>query len=839
MITFALLALSFQTQSGIQVSIERGTGLVASYAGIPLIRGSFVQYYEPGWTKGYFSSNWGPQEVEKSKDATVWKMGKPGTGAWAEVKLFAEPDGFRTVATYNWAGDHEVRIENGLAVLNGDLFGGLEGRFDERRFELRRHWTSATPADDRVLATGFRKFTLSGPTIEAEIETNDGSTVLLDGTQTGADWSQKGPSWWLGQPGLSIAPGKSLAVETRYRFRFNSSNSKGVVVRLDEPKTNQVVRAAVKGEDAIPRLPAKEEKVDWAHSVPALELHAEGEELSDAIFETYYPRLASLWETEKDKEKAKKLSVSVKWERAPELKSGGYRLKVTEKGVTIQASSEEGVRAALHRLAETAWPAPIDGSLRIPFQTVADAPALDWRGVHLFVGPTALGFQGKLIDRVLGPLHFNRVVLQCERTEWKAVKELRGGINMRRTELAALAERYRNAGIDPIPLIQSLGHAEWLLTLPKYRSLAVNPAVPYTIDPNKEEGRKLLQSIWEEAIALIHPQVIHFGLDEIDMRGIEKSPSYTTKLWTTQLPFLNDLAKKFGVESMVWGDKMLAPGEAPDAAHGDNAEEAKARRAALAPGTWIADWHYKEDANPEIFTSLGLWKSLGHRPVASTWFRPKNIYGMGQAAEKVGGGLLQTTWAGYESSEEAMLREMRQFSAFVDAAYAGWVGGGERAPDPQETFSKLFYGEPLPTRPAYGWSYGESLARVHLAGWEIPVLGEGLSLGSLLSAGDGAQGIDVPIPDGGRRIALLVGTEIATETGTPVARLVWDGKEAVTTLRYRYDLRSEKDEEPVYKWRCRGNTSLVVLDIPKGARLLSLSQIVPVGFRLFGAAVAR
>ena len=71
---------------------------------------------------------------------------------------------------------------------------------------------------------------------------------------------------------------------------------------------------------------------------------------------------------------------------------------------------------------------------------------VQWRGVHLFVGPNALEFHKQLWTNVLLPLGYNKVVLQCEQTEWKCLPNLKGGISMQRDDLAKLCEWYRSKG---------------------------------------------------------------------------------------------------------------------------------------------------------------------------------------------------------------------------------------------------------------------------------------------------------------------------------------------------------------------------------------------------------
>jgi len=336
------------------------------------------------------------------------------------------------------------------------------------------------------------------------------------------------------------------------------------------------------------------------------------------------------------------------------------------------------------------------GHLELPLGQVECRPATKWRGVHLFVGPNALAFHKKLWTNVLLPLGYNKVVLQCERTEWNCLPNVRGGINMKRRDLAKLCDWYRSVGVEPIPLVQSFGHAEWLFQGKANLNLAFNREVPYAVDPRNPKVKAIFNRLWDEVIAVTKAKTIHFGLDEVDLRGFPKDPALVTRLWRIQLPMLAQIAKRHGVKTMLWGDECLAPGQAPDATNAGTVEDAAIRRSVIPKGAYVTDWHYRRDATPSLFApSLGLWASEGFQPIASAWYKPENIRGFGLAATSKGFGLLQTTWAGYESSEKNMLRAMNQFSAMVLMADYAWGGGQIRiAYDPDKVFRRMMYGDP-------------------------------------------------------------------------------------------------------------------------------------------------
>jgi hypothetical protein len=381
---------------------------------------------------------------------------------------------------------------------------------------------------------------------------------------------------------------------------------------------------------------------------------------------------------------------------------GGYKITITPKAISVLGQDDEGIRHGMSRLAQLAF--VHNGKLSLPTGYLSDEPRVRWRGVHLFVGPSALEFHKKLWRNVLLPMGFNKVVLQCEQTAWDTLPGTTTPITMSKKDLKALFDWYRSVGVEPIPLIQSFGHMEWFFRNGQNLELAYNREVPYTIDVRKPEAQRKLATLWAEAAELLQPKTVHFGSDEVDMRGFAPgSEALVTEMWKQHMPFLGELAKELKVRMMVWGDNALAPGEAVDATHGVSKAVAEERRRAIPRGTMIADWHYKADPNPAAFyPTLQLWEREGFSPIASTWNRPENIRGFHLAAALERCGTLQTTWAGYESSEAAMLKAQDQFSAMVLAGDYSWSARqddlDELGYDPKQVFERMYFGKPQPVR---------------------------------------------------------------------------------------------------------------------------------------------
>ena len=683
----------------LSVDYQGFNGLTMSYEEIPVVTGSGFQYYEEGWKQGYFSSAWSPVTRNTLPDGRIEVTYNGYDGQAVGTHTYTpRPNGFDAEYRFVWRGDKSARLEVSLARLWAPLVA--QGKLKVGGIDmgpLNSPVKSGATFEERIFGESTRSIVFESPFVDINIESNL-PIRAMDARNYSVAWAIDKDLFWIGQTDVLLEPQKPLI----YRVSWTMTPKGGDIQPAQslEGQSKPLLDAQHPVSEPIPLIPQPKRmqkgdgRVSLASTFKFLgqrDLPLVGKFFEDLLWERWDK--ATLPPTEDVT--AINLALSNLG-----LKPEGYRISVDHQGIKVTGQDRDGLRHGLRTLA--ALVEPRNGRLVLPHVEITDYPSLDWRGVHMFVGPEALEFQSRLMDRVLGPAKLNRVVLQCERTNWEAIKGTETPNTMDRKDLKALFTRYRSQGFEPIPLVQSLGHASWVFANRQNLDIAINPDVPFTVDPRKSKTRDLYRKLWTEVNELLEPRTVHFGLDEFDMRGIPDDPAFSTRLWQRQVPFLLDLADELGVEPMMWGDMMLHPSEAPDAANADTLEEAKARRAALEKGTWIADWHYKDDANPAIFKSLDLWKRAGMKPIASTWFRPKNVYGFTHAALKSNSGVLQTTWAGYESNEGNMVREFDQFEAYLLAAEYSWSGRKELPKDlpydVTDVLRRMFFAGPQAVR---------------------------------------------------------------------------------------------------------------------------------------------
>ncbi|MEI7986585.1 MAG: hypothetical protein WCI55_13245 [Armatimonadota bacterium] len=749
-------------------SVRSKEGLVVSAKGIPIIRGSGFQYYAPGWSKGYYSSRWRDQAIRRIDENSVEMKFDEG-GASGTVTYRRSGNRLTVDYDFNWSGADAALIElnHGLVWVPPFQNGTIN------LYDLKRTLPQLPPVgglDKRILGSPTKQTQLVGSLATITLNSSDGVSTF-DGRKYDQDWAEASPVYWQGNLALPVSKGTTSKVRIEYRFEVKDQP------KVDPKRINVTalpINDALLPDESIPELipSPRMSFLDWRNTLTISNLWK---------LPAGRPKFFDLFRSELEKRfempEVGALENRVSFDggmsdfKKPE---GTYHIKITKDSISVYGQEVAGLRNGIYRLVQMAFVK--DGKICLPTGVIEDEPRSDFRGVHLFVGPQAPEFHQKLWTNVLRPLGFNKVVLQCERTDWDSAPGIHTSISMKKEDLAKLFQWYRGIEVEPIPLIQSFGHMGWLFANGMNKDLAINPQVPYTLDPRKPGAKELIGKVWDEAASLLKPRTIHVGLDEVDMLGFPtKNPALKTELWQNMLPHLGSVAKRNNANLMLWGDEGLAPSEAIDAANGDDKDNAFMRRKAIPKGAIIADWHYKADQNHVPFLkSLQKWKLEGFQPIASSWYRPENIRGFGVAADVEKAGTLQTTWAGYESNEVNMLKNLKQFSAMVLAGDYGWSGRLEKIEelpyDPVQVFGKMYNPHQSPVSKSRALLFGRG-ELFECGGVKFSQL-EGSALRGI-SATNGANTdlLEVGLSGSAKELAVALACDVPSPTGEAISEM--------------------------------------------------------------------
>ncbi|MBT4500810.1 MAG: family 20 glycosylhydrolase, partial [Gemmatimonadetes bacterium] len=418
----------------------------------------------------------------------------------------------------------------------------------------------------------------------------------------------------------------------------------------------------------------------------------------------------------------------------------GYLLHVDGNVAAISAKTGRGIFHGATTLVQLVTLDETGMALR--GAAIRDWPSLPFRGIHCLSGRDTADEISRALRTLMARFKINNLVWECEYIIWDSAPEIaHSHYGMPKPDAAMVVQAAKENLVEITPLVQSLGHSEWIFVNGRNLDIAEDPETPYAYCPTNERSYDFIFSVYEEALELFdHPAIFHIGHDEVTMRGrfpwrSRKTGKSVTELVLADIDRLKSWFDERGVRLMMWGDMFLTQGEAPDATFAHTAAEAQERRALLPKDILIADWHYNP-VPPEKYTSLQIWKDAGFTVVGAPWYNPVNIRNHTLQAIEVGAeGMLQTTWAGFNFKIDGNEQAWFQYYAYITAAHYFW-SGDQSAPDelpfrPQDAFLKAWFGDrplrqpkegffvdlsPVANRslsddgPGAGWfGYGESL----------------------------------------------------------------------------------------------------------------------------------
>jgi len=693
------------------LSFSPDNGFSLEYGGASVFKESSLRVMKPGWLATYYSYEMGDKNISISdisggKEVIVHHK---TPGFEGEHIITVLPDKITFDLKYKLLADvPDAGIEYNIGYLSAPLVTGQE--FDAvtaKGTESGKVPLEALSSgwDGFVTRDSFDKITFNSRIGKMTVETNGdpNDLWLVDARGLRVTWAEKNPVFMLSAPRkpikkdeehhsvitISFAPISERAkpiMETsepaaiREISDLRKTTPKPVVV-IPEPQDMKLLGGDFVLNDQAQIVvgnEAKEEDLRGAKSFAAevrslynikLPIVHENEASGQNLI---LVGEAALNHTAADAAKAEKITAPAKDE--------GYALKVTPERVIVLGHDQRGTYYGMQTLKQLVKVSA--DAITLQGCDINDYPSLPLRGIHIYTGNKALPFHEKLVDRILSRYKMNLMLLECDQIEWKCAPEIKVSFAMPREDVKKDIAYANDHFIDVYPQVSSLGHMHWIFANHQHRDLAENPDHPYAYCPSNPESYKFIFKIYDEAVELFnHPKYFHIGHDEVTSVEAEFPHDAVCKQKTAAQLFIEDTLKiydhlkKQGIGVMMWGDMMLAPGEAPDACNMPDAKTADWMRKSLPKDIIITDWHYAIDG-PESYHSLKLFQDQGLKCIASTWYTPANIRNFSQAAKNNNSlGLLQTTWAGFDSNEHNLVESRDQFTAYVLAAEYAWNSG--------------------------------------------------------------------------------------------------------------------------------------------------------------------
>jgi hypothetical protein len=233
-----------------------------------------------------------------------------------------------------------------------------------------------------------------------------------------------------------------------------------------------------------------------------------------------------------------------------------------------------------------------------------DSPDLEWRGLHLDfrVQIPTFSYLLETID-MCAMFKFNTLVVEYEGSfPFKNHKDIAFPSHFARQEIRKAVKYASERYIEIIPLQQTFGHLEYILSLPRYNHLnehnwieknLIDQASAVQICPDNPKSIDFLRELISD-MASMHPsKYFHIGADETYLLGhCDKCKKKAEKIGEAGV-YLNHVNRvieeviKVGKKPIIWGDIFIK-------------KDIDLKK--LHPDVLIFDWHYEKDLKHGIST---------------------------------------------------------------------------------------------------------------------------------------------------------------------------------------------------------------------------------------------
>ncbi len=346
----------------------------------------------------------------------------------------------------------------------------------------------------------------------------------------------------------------------------------------------------------------------------------------------------------------------------------GYLLRVGPGVIVASGADRRGTFYAVQTLRQLLERDTRDpGRLIIRGAEVRDWPDHPIRAVHVVFDSHSDVFHTALIDRIFSRYKFNMLIAESEYVRWESARNIWHPGGATKGQAAAVIAAAREHLIEPVPLIQTLGHAGWLFHNDQNLDLLEMPVdlapARFAYDPLNPRVYEVVLPVLDEAIALFRPRFLHIGHDEV--RNVVPFPWSEEgrrlgfgELFVRDTLRLYDHLKARGVGTMMWGDVLLTNEFAPELAR-------------LPRDIVMVDWQYHAAAR---YPSLDRLRAWGFPVLAATWDRHDNIAALARDARRAGAsGMVRTTWTGYFGNRGALASSYQQIYSYLPAADHFWT----------------------------------------------------------------------------------------------------------------------------------------------------------------------
>lgn len=229
--------------------------------------------------------------------------------------------------------------------------------------------------------------------------------------------------------------------------------------------------------------------------------------------------------------------------------------------------------------------------------------------------------------RVASAAGYNAVLWEVEnKVRWETCPECVHPEAFTKAEFREILAEADRLGLEPIPLLQTLGHAEYVLSAPAHAAWRENADNPACYCTSRPDVRAFLRRLLHEYLELFGPKVRHFHLGGDEALVFGTCPKCRARnkmdLYVEHLGAVAEELVKRGIRPGVWADMMLIAGDW-NRRNEVAVDEPEIRKLPTSYTLW--NWHYgfgyapesvPKGCRPNRLDFTGKLQGMGYQVVA-------------------------------------------------------------------------------------------------------------------------------------------------------------------------------------------------------------------------------
>lgn len=241
----------------------------------------------------------------------------------------------------------------------------------------------------------------------------------------------------------------------------------------------------------------------------------------------------------------------------------GYQLSIRNGKITLKAQTQAGLLYGMQTLTQLSQNAT-ELNLSIPACEIEDQPNSDYRPIHIdlkhHLDKKEYMYQ---VLRRMASYKLNAVIIEFEdKLKYEKYPQIAAGNAPTIEQWREWSEYAHQLNIEVSPLIQGIGHADFILKHDAFKPLREDVNSDWVCCPSNEEYYKVQLSLYEDAMrATPYGKYLHVGGDEVGTLGVcDVCKSQNKTALQHQMKWLkrvSDFIVKKGRTPIFWDDMLF------------------------------------------------------------------------------------------------------------------------------------------------------------------------------------------------------------------------------------------------------------------------------------------